>query len=311
MSSQFDVAISFLDEDFDLAKSLAEQLGERTEVFLYSDHQREIAGKDGLEEFTSLFKNRSRLCVVLYRNGWGLSKWTGVEETAIKDRGFSGGSGWSFLLVVVLDESKGPPWVPETKIWYGYERFGLEGLVPVIDARVSELGGTPRTLTAPEVAARLAQSAREKEERNRRFDTKEGVATAREELARLFSMLEEDAQGVALQLPAIQATCRYNSDRSVFCLSTIQGSFTLGWHSYSNSLREHSLLVAEYEGLYYPGGRQLSATREERVFKYTETAGRQPRWHDRAIPEKTLSSRLLANHLFGRLLSRVRSSMEG
>ena len=47
---KYDVAISFLAQDEPLAVQLADALRDRMTVFVYSEQQKELVGKDGLEE---------------------------------------------------------------------------------------------------------------------------------------------------------------------------------------------------------------------------------------------------------------------
>ena len=98
-----DVAISFLQEDEPLAIEIADRLGDRVavDVFVYSKRQNDLVGKDGLEAFSGVFGEQSRVVVVLHRGKWGETRWTRVEETAIKNRGLE--QGWDFLLLIRLD----------------------------------------------------------------------------------------------------------------------------------------------------------------------------------------------------------------
>ena len=81
-SPKYDIAISFLCQDQNLAKALCDQLSNGLEVFFFSHNQEELAGSDGLESMREPFRNESRLNVVLYRPGWGKTPWTAVEEAA-------------------------------------------------------------------------------------------------------------------------------------------------------------------------------------------------------------------------------------
>ena len=87
-SQQHDIAISFLSKDETLACKLAEELEREFSVFVFSKEQEKLAGTDGLETLRSAFRDESRLNVVLYRDGWGESPWTRLEQTAITDRAF-------------------------------------------------------------------------------------------------------------------------------------------------------------------------------------------------------------------------------
>ena len=135
---KYDVAFSFLSEDEKIAETIANELRDRMEIFIYSERQKELAGKDGLESFSRVFQEESRVCAVLYRPNWGNTKWTRVEETAIKNRAFE--KGWEFLVFIALESSQIPVWLPNTKIWIGFERFGIQGVTSVIDARFQEAG---------------------------------------------------------------------------------------------------------------------------------------------------------------------------
>src|SRR5271155_695677 len=81
---EFDVAISFLASDVSIAQELYEGL-EGLKVFFYPRHQEQTAGTNGLESMPKPF-NDCRVMVILYRQGWGETPWTGVESLAIQDR---------------------------------------------------------------------------------------------------------------------------------------------------------------------------------------------------------------------------------
>jgi len=105
-NTEFDVAISFLAEDEALALELYNELSEVLNVFVYSKQKEELAGSDGVETFRSIFKDRTKLIVILYRKGWGESEWTNVEEQAIKEFGLE--NKWEGTLLVKLDDSEPP-----------------------------------------------------------------------------------------------------------------------------------------------------------------------------------------------------------
>lgn len=86
--TKYDVAVSFLSRDEPIAAALYERLGEGLRVFFYPRSQEELAGTDGLESMRRPFTDESRMVVVLYREPWGKTEWTRVEETATKERRF-------------------------------------------------------------------------------------------------------------------------------------------------------------------------------------------------------------------------------
>jgi hypothetical protein len=58
---KYDVAISFLGDDLDLAEELAKLLQDRMSVFLFTERQGEIAGSDGLDTLSLMFGSQARL----------------------------------------------------------------------------------------------------------------------------------------------------------------------------------------------------------------------------------------------------------
>jgi hypothetical protein len=136
---KYDVAISFLAKDEVIAKELYGRLSEVLKVFYFPHNQEDLVGTNGLESMRLPFFD-SRVVVVLYREPWGKTPWTGVEETAIQERCLK--QGWPGLMFVDLDRtSVTPKWVPMTHVRFGMQAYGMEGLVGAIKARVQEHGG--------------------------------------------------------------------------------------------------------------------------------------------------------------------------
>src|ERR1700726_183676 len=109
-------------------------------VFYFPHNQEELVGTNGPESMREPFFN-TRVVVVLFRDPWGKTPWTGVEETAIGERCLK--QGWPGLVFVNLDlTSTTPKWVPTTHLRFGMQAYGMEGLVGVIKAHVREHGGT-------------------------------------------------------------------------------------------------------------------------------------------------------------------------
>src|SRR6266850_1642881 len=160
----YDVAISFLHRDEPLALELQSKLSANLKVFVYSKKQDQLAGTDGMESFREVFREQSRLNVVLYRAGWGETRFTRVELTAIKDRCFN--DNWENLLFVTLDQNGKPPgWVPEMNIRLDYSQYGLDQLIGAIKVRVQKLGGTLRKEDALRPAKRAEADSTARPER--------------------------------------------------------------------------------------------------------------------------------------------------
>jgi hypothetical protein len=154
---KYDVAISFLAKDEAIAKELYDRLNEVFKVFYFPHNQEDLVGTNGLESMREPFFD-SRVVVVLFRDPWGKTPWTGVEETAIGERCLK--QGWPGLVFVDLDQtSTTPKWVPTTHVRFGMQAYGMEGLVGVIKARVQEHGGK---LVPADAVTEMARVQREK-----------------------------------------------------------------------------------------------------------------------------------------------------
>ena len=161
---KYDVAISFLSPDLNLAEAIRDQLRPDLTVFVYSRNQEEVAGKDGLDQFHQIFRYESRLNVVLYRDGWGETPWTGVEENAIKGSALH--SRFRSVFIVQLEKKATlPRWVPETLITMQFADFGITETVGAIRRRAIELDAKQRVESTVELARRLEQEADERRRR--------------------------------------------------------------------------------------------------------------------------------------------------
>lgn len=190
----YDAAVSFLAADEALAVRMADRLRRRWKVFVFSERQKELAGTDGVETFSAVFKERCRMCVVLHREGWGETRWTRVEASAIKEHGLN--KGWDTLFVVKLDDSALPPWVPDTKIWSALDEYGLDGAAAAIDARLEGLGAKSHAETPVERARRLKAEAERRGEAKEFLESEKGVEAAQQEVIQFAAHLEERVRGV-------------------------------------------------------------------------------------------------------------------
>ena len=153
---QYDVAFSFVSQDEALAVDLNERLKDYLTTFICTDRERQeiLAGRDGDEALSLAVGKYARTVVVLYRAGWGERGTTNVEATAIRTRALE--FGYDFATFIPLDHpSTVPKWLPRNRIWVGLARWGVDHAATVIESRVQEAGGTPKELTATDIAARV------------------------------------------------------------------------------------------------------------------------------------------------------------
>ena len=140
---KYDLAISCLAEDEPRAHRVYETLEHKVpSIFLYTENQKDAAGKDCAEFFTRTFGNEARVVLVIYRRGWGETKWTRVEEEAI--RRICQAEGARRVLVCSLDSCI-PDWLPPEALWRG-EDGDSDGLARAVVERIVEHGGRVRGL---------------------------------------------------------------------------------------------------------------------------------------------------------------------
>jgi hypothetical protein len=151
---EYDVGITFLSRDAALATELAAALLP-LKVFVYPKRQEELAGKNGVEEFREAFRHKVRVPVILHREGWGSTPFTQVEELAIQEY-LLREAAWGRQMLVKLDQSPSPGWIPGLYIHFDLTTFPMSQLVGAIKAKVLESGGTVRVATAADIAAQHA-----------------------------------------------------------------------------------------------------------------------------------------------------------
>lgn len=304
---RYELAISFLREHESLALRVSDGLTDRFPVFVYSREQPEIVGRntDGVEAFTNVFRHDARVCLVLHAEGWGAGGYTQIEESAIKERALA--EGWDFLVVACVDDAHAPKWLPSSKIWYGYEKYGLDGLLATLDNRVTELGGRP---DRDPVAARAARVQRQREfaaAAELYLNSVQGSAAADAEFSRFRLILEARAQQLNAVYPELAlSVAEGRSSWPSVSASGPLGSFVLNWIRQSaNRLEGATLAAVELSGRFSYSGRG-GGPRQVGRLEMSPVLGqdRKPAWQ---VPQlrKALTSEAVVDHLFERLLSRL------
>lgn len=242
----YDIAFSFLAQDESLATQLASILEERYRVFLYSRRQEQLAGKDGETTFNAVFGSQARVVVILYREGWGESPWTRIEETAIKNRAYD--EGYDFALFVPLGAKPSvPKYVPKTRLWIGLERFGINGAASVIDARVQEFGGEPRATSLEDRAARTQRAAEFKAFREKYLRSYDGVQAADASFDLVLKTIHEQALVLQRAAPILDIQPKL-FDR-IFLLLGTGPALKVEWQlRFRNSLEEACIEATIWNG---------------------------------------------------------------
>ncbi len=185
--TKYDVAISFLHMDETLALAIDARLREQFNIFVYPKRQEELAGTNGLESFREAFLTESRLVVVLYREAWGTTPFTRVEQQAITDRFLK--DGWDFLLFVMLNDSDQPPkWLPQSEIRLSFQQYGFEQLIGAVKIRAEKLGSIVKSETVLDRAKRFEDESRARADRQHRLNS-EGSSTMRQQCESVIASL--------------------------------------------------------------------------------------------------------------------------
>lgn len=241
---KYDVAFSFLAKDEHLAIELQHHLVGRT-CFVYSEHQKDLAGKDGEATFSRVFMQEARLVVVLYRPAWGETPWTRIEETAIRNRGFE--FGYDFCLFVALDDNASAPvWLPKNRLWIGNSRFGAPGTVAVIEARLQEVGLMPAIETLEEMAARRERERNYAEARDHYF-MNGGVQKAEQSFNQLIDALGNKLKDLQEKSPSLGISLKSNQRELIACSKG--PALSVEWHrEYVNSMTGAKITLALWRG---------------------------------------------------------------
>jgi hypothetical protein len=253
---KYDVGFSFLAKDEVLAIQIGHLLEDRFSVFIYSEQQKELAGRDGETVLNRVFAKEARVVVVLYRQGWGETPWTRIEMTAIKNRAYN--AGYDFTFFIPLDEPPvTPEWLPKTHMWLNLNRFGVGGAAEAIESKLVASGAIPSVQSAVDLARKLKADELRHTLRNSFLRSNEGVAAARAELHALFVKIDEfireinapDADGEISSL-YIEGGSPILPDGPYRGRYTLQGlTLVVAWsQQFANSLEYSALQITLWRG---------------------------------------------------------------
>jgi len=236
---EFEIAFSFLKEDEALAIELADCLRDRYPVFIYSEHQIELAGKDGEMFLKSMFGEKSRIVVLLHRQAWGTTAWTRIEENAIRDRAYD--HGYDFCLMIPLDDPpKKPEWIPKNRIWLGLKKYGIENTAAIVEARLVEQDGEQKIETVEGKALRLKRQIADAEKVKSFLNSDKAIKPSDEEANALYGALQQAAEKMDCQEIRLRAL----RDRHGVTINSFHHRLVVSWYrTYANSLDTSGLYV--------------------------------------------------------------------
>lgn len=300
---KYDVAFSLLGRDAEVAQALASQLAP-LRCFVFTQRQRDLVGRNGIEAFAEIFRREARLAVVLYRAGYGETEYTDLEARGIQDRGME--TSWQSPVLINLDGSPPPPWFPKRNIWLDLQRYPIDEAVGAIRLLAEELGAQRRNETATEFLKRAATRKTDEEARRRHEDTAAAVREVDVEVKTLFADLDACIRDSSAELaqfdPFVIPT------QLGIAIATRGGSLVVDWHSkYCDSLTESALYVKLYDGYISVGDRRAARTSE--LLSYTGYKSSLDVSHVwRWVPDDSshpLTTAELAQHVLKQLFTRL------
>ena len=241
---KYDIAFAFLEKDEPLATQINDLLKDKFKTFLNSKKQ---DYKDDLERemlLLDVFKKQSSCVVLFYRNKWGTTPYTAIEEKAIRTRISKEGN--DHTIVISLDN---PPVIPKylskAQIWTELAKVGINGTAAFIEEQVRALGGGLSEDLTINAATEIKQEPQFEVESSKFLESVSGLEIAVIELKKLFSSLEIEKNIITESDKSISLT--YKKDENNCIIN--YGEFSIKFYSQSdkNNLLNDSPLYFEMQ----------------------------------------------------------------
>lgn len=230
---EYDVAFSFTQKDEGLAYSIYKLLKDRVRCFIYSEEQKKLAGTDGEMTFNKVFSQEARIVVVFQAAEWGNTKWTKIEETAIRNRGFE--HGYDFVILIPTESPVSPPdWLPKNRLWIGLERWGVESAASVIEARIQEFGGQVKEMTVVEKVAQADAELKQKKKIDQILSSTEGLRMASDEFQILIKEFTDTANEIQSKLGDWHLMV-FKNNKNGINLWSYNHCLTIQWYSVASN----------------------------------------------------------------------------
>ena len=198
-----------------------------------------------------------------------------------------------------------PKWLPKTRIWLGFDRYGINGAASAIESLVQQSGGDVRAETVVDYAGRIARSIDFERERVSWYSSERGIADATREAKLAFEELEK----LATQIQGKQSALGLAVQRDINSVGVSCGTQTLvfGW----NRGQQVNTLSGSY--LYASLQPRYSSQKEIEFIRYNPDIDRSlaPGWRERDGEKRFLTSAQLADAWLRRLIEQRRADEMG
>ena len=188
---KYDVTFAFLEKDEPLANQINDLIKDKLNTFLYPKKLEYLPNSKLEKTFIDVFERQSRIVVVLFSNKWGTTPWTALEEKAIRNRASL--EGFDFLLCISLDN---PPdtskYLPQTCIWTGLSKLGVNGAAIAIEVLVLSLRGGSKPELKTNAKTEIKIKPQFEVESSKFLESVSGLEIATLELKKLFIAIETE-----------------------------------------------------------------------------------------------------------------------
>ena len=241
------MAISLCKQDVEFARKLVKALNPWLKVFFYEDRQEELISKSGPEAFAKTFKEEARVVVILSRKEWSETYYTDIERNAIIDRTAVKNEGYSFLMVLPMEQGELPSWYPSNKIYVDPKRFTIEEIASFIEFKIVDQGGLVKSLTIEDRYQFLLNKIEEKKKIIRLQNEKVAIDTAIAETEKIRKLFNEKI--ALLREPKIYQTVSFpfsdNASKAHFAIGEymLECTIDMPYGAYHNVVTTQDILV--------------------------------------------------------------------
>jgi hypothetical protein len=265
---EYDVAFSFHSLDEGTAAQLNDRLQGRYRTFLYSEQQKVLAGRNGEDAFSEIFRKKARFVVVLFRKEWGETPFTKIEQRAIRDRAYEEGYGFT-LFIPTEQQPTMPSWVERTRLYYSLDRFGIDGAAAVVQSKLQELGLAPIIEGARDRAQRLERSLIFKSEKESFENSSAGAQAGSKAYLAVLTLVQTQVAELALSSARLKPL-KMEQINNYWVLYGLGPWVLFNWTNRYSNVLDKAFLEAQY---FYnqpkiPGLMNWEEPRKMKLFRY-------------------------------------------
>ena len=133
---EYDVALSFAQENRAVAEELARFLHDKDIKVLFDEYPAPQPGSSDLvAHLAELFRTKARYCVMLVSEHYPLKRWTERERTSVQQHALRDAN--EYLIPVQLDQTE-PPGIRETTAYRDLRQHSLEGIANWLEQKLAE-----------------------------------------------------------------------------------------------------------------------------------------------------------------------------